>query len=388
LLLMTLVSPECVPVGGFRAPFERAEAAMRHQLTQLETLRFERSAAREDPDPSNVVRAVLTKPHALSRSETATRIGRESLLCRVGFTISAVLGLGGCATSISTPVALQSKPVCVVLSVGAENGLAHIGVLDALKQQGIEPRCVFGNSMGALVGGLYAAAPERDLSEHYRSVMAAYVDKTRRDAEGAAVLGFLFGVMLPASSGGGSLLAGAAGAGLGQASINESDRRRLVEVLRADFEDQTISELPVEFATWHDELRTGAVSGPVKVRMTSGSLAEAIGDSIANPLIFPDVHVERGSRLDPGADRVSAVPLDDACRLRPDAHFIVSNVTGHPLYLSASMNCTYDEIRIVPPKFDAKRTLLGEGADFDTIVGAGFAATNWTMADRAQRNTR
>jgi predicted acylesterase/phospholipase RssA len=319
-------------------------------------------------------------------SRTQTSLPREGVrepLLPGALALGVSLSLLACG-SASTADALrhpQSKPVCVVLSVGGENGLAHIGVFKALNQAGIGPKCVFGNSMGALVGGLYAAAPERNLEEHYRSVMRAYVEKTRNDAENAAGIGFLLGMMLvPGASAGDALLGGAAGAGLGLASIKEVDRQRLVDVLRRDFDERTISELPIEFATWHDELR----SRPVKVRTTSGSLAEAIGDSIANPLIFDDVNVERGARLDPGADRVSAVPLDDACRLRPDAHFIVSNVTGQPLYLSAEMNCSYDEIRIVPPQIDTRKAFAGEGPDFDTIVAAGFAAAKGALNADAQ----
>jgi predicted acylesterase/phospholipase RssA len=36
-------------------------------------------------------------------------------------------------------------------------GLAHIGVLQALEEQGIEVDLVVGTEWGALVGGLYAA---------------------------------------------------------------------------------------------------------------------------------------------------------------------------------------------------------------------------------------
>jgi len=47
--------------------------------------------------------------------------------------------------------------VGIVLSGGGSRGLAHIGVLEALRANGIEPGCVSGTSAGALVGALYAA---------------------------------------------------------------------------------------------------------------------------------------------------------------------------------------------------------------------------------------
>lgn len=47
--------------------------------------------------------------------------------------------------------------VGIVLSGGGSRGLAHIGVLEALRENGIEPGCISGTSAGALVGALYAA---------------------------------------------------------------------------------------------------------------------------------------------------------------------------------------------------------------------------------------
>jgi NTE family protein len=44
-----------------------------------------------------------------------------------------------------------------VLSGGGSRGIAHIGVLRALLDHGIRPRCIAGSSAGAIVGALYAA---------------------------------------------------------------------------------------------------------------------------------------------------------------------------------------------------------------------------------------
>jgi NTE family protein len=53
----------------------------------------------------------------------------------------------------------------IALSGGGSRGIAHIGVLRALSEQGIHPDCVAGTSAGAIVGALYAAgySPERML---------------------------------------------------------------------------------------------------------------------------------------------------------------------------------------------------------------------------------
>jgi NTE family protein len=52
---------------------------------------------------------------------------------------------------------LHAQRVGVVLSGGGATGMAHIGVLKALEEQGIPIDYITGSSMGALVGGLYAA---------------------------------------------------------------------------------------------------------------------------------------------------------------------------------------------------------------------------------------
>ncbi len=49
------------------------------------------------------------------------------------------------------------KPIGICLSGGGALGFAHIGVLQALLENGIVPGMVSGSSMGAIVGTLYAA---------------------------------------------------------------------------------------------------------------------------------------------------------------------------------------------------------------------------------------
>ncbi len=53
----------------------------------------------------------------------------------------------------------QPKPhkLGLVLGGGAARGVAHIGVLEVLEEQRIYPQVIVGTSVGALVGGLYAA---------------------------------------------------------------------------------------------------------------------------------------------------------------------------------------------------------------------------------------
>lgn len=55
--------------------------------------------------------------------------------------------------------------VSLVLGSGGARGLAHIGVIRWLEENGYEIRAVAGSSMGALVGGIHAAGKLREYEE-------------------------------------------------------------------------------------------------------------------------------------------------------------------------------------------------------------------------------
>ncbi len=66
------------------------------------------------------------------------------------FKISMIL----CALSLT---ATAEQSVGLVLSGGGAKGIAHIGVIQALEENDVPIDCITGTSMGAIVGGLYAA---------------------------------------------------------------------------------------------------------------------------------------------------------------------------------------------------------------------------------------
>ncbi|MEL6306450.1 MAG: patatin-like phospholipase family protein, partial [Bacteroidota bacterium] len=51
---------------------------------------------------------------------------------------------------------MQENSVGLVLSGGGIRGMAHIGLIQAMQEHGIEADVVSGTSIGALVGALYA----------------------------------------------------------------------------------------------------------------------------------------------------------------------------------------------------------------------------------------
>ena len=52
---------------------------------------------------------------------------------------------------------MTSPSVSLVLGSGGARGYAHIGAIEELLAQGFDIRSVAGSSMGALIGGVYAA---------------------------------------------------------------------------------------------------------------------------------------------------------------------------------------------------------------------------------------
>ena len=56
----------------------------------------------------------------------------------------------------------KKRTVALVLGSGGARGLAHIGIIEELLNRGYEITSVSGTSMGALVGGIYAAGKLED----------------------------------------------------------------------------------------------------------------------------------------------------------------------------------------------------------------------------------
>jgi len=65
--------------------------------------------------------------------------------------------------STKTVFAQEERPkVGLALSGGGAKGLAHLGVIQVLEEEGIEIDYIAGTSMGAVVGGLYAVGYNAD----------------------------------------------------------------------------------------------------------------------------------------------------------------------------------------------------------------------------------
>jgi NTE family protein len=141
----------------------------------------------------------------------------------------------------------------LALGGGAARGFAHIGVLRALLAKGIKPDIIAGTSIGAVVGGCYAAGYLDSLEEWARQL-------TRR-----RVFGYL-----DFNLGGSGLIGG----------------NRLQAKLETGLGNITFQDLSVRMSAIATEIGTGH-----EIWLTRGRLVEAISASYALPGIFPPVRI-------------------------------------------------------------------------------------------------
>jgi len=160
----------------------------------------------------------------------------------------------------------------LALGAGAARGWAHIGALRELAAMGLVPDVVVGSSIGALVGGCFAAGRLDELEAFARSL-----NKRR-----------VFG-LLDFSFSGAGLIGG--------------DRLRVR--LEESIGSLLIEDLPLRFAGVATELGTGH-----EVWLRRGSLVEAMCASYALPGVFEPVKVGRRWLIDGAV--VNPVPVSVA----------------------------------------------------------------------------
>src|SRR5947208_10558074 len=172
------------------------------------------------------------------------------------------VGLG----SIRRPV------IGLALGGGAARGFAHIGIVRTLVAHGILPNVVVGTSIGAVVGGAYAAGQLDRLEDWARSLQPR------------SVISYL-DIRLNGSG----LIGGT----------------KLAAELEAAMGPSLIEELPVKFATVATEVRTGH-----EIWLTHGRIVDAMRASYALPGIFAPVLV--GDRWLVDGALVNPVPVSAA----------------------------------------------------------------------------
>ena len=183
---------------------------------------------------------------------------------------------GGDRSAEATTAPLQpvmTRPsIGLALGGGAARGFAHIGVMRTLIAHGIVPDVIVGTSIGAVVGGCYAAKE---------------LDNLETWARGLTMRGVLS--YLDINLSGSGLIRGNALA------------KQLAEALK----DGRIDDLPLRFAAIATEFNTGH-----EIWLTRGRMADALRASYALPGIFPPVRI--GGRWLVDGALVNPVPVSAA----------------------------------------------------------------------------
>jgi NTE family protein len=220
---------------------------------------------------------------------------------------------------VATP---SSRPkTCLVLGGGGARGGAHVGVLKVLERERIPIDCIVGTSMGAIVGGLYAAGYSADEIHGILDNVdwnAELRDKPPRSDRGMRRkeddLRLLGGLELGIHDG---RIAFPRGVIQGQ-RLELLLRKLLLPVATVkDFDD-----LPIPFRA----VATDIVKGE-KVVFGEGDLAAAIRASMSVPGVFAPVKIDGRLLVDGGV--LDNVPVDEARKLGAQ-RLIVSRV-GSPL---------------------------------------------------------
>jgi NTE family protein len=192
-------------------------------------------------------------------------------------------GMGGGSGGDTMSAPLERDPrtrikIGLALGGGAARGWSHIGVMQVLHAAGIIPDVIAGCSIGAVVGGCYAADKLEALETFARSL-------TKRRVMG----------LLDFHIAGSGLIGGS----------------RLQRLLEQDLTNQRVETLPIRFCTIATELVTGH-----EIWLTKGPLVQAMRASYALPGVFDPVLI--GGRWLMDGALVNPIPITAARALGAD----------------------------------------------------------------------
>lgn len=179
------------------------------------------------------------------------------------------------------------KNVALVLSSGGARGLAHIGAIEELERRGYSIHSIAGCSMGALVGGMYAAGRLAEFKEWMQTVdrrkMLSLIDLSL--------------------------------------SIDHLVKgERVIDALKEVVPDVNIEDLPIEYQAVATDWENGQ-----EVVFRKGSLYEAIRASISIPLFFNPVKRNGMILVDGGV--LNPLPLKQGNEMAGEL-LVAVNVSG------------------------------------------------------------
>ncbi len=187
----------------------------------------------------------------------------------------------------------QKPGVALVLSSGSARGFVHIGAIEALERAGYEITSVAGTSMGALIGGMYAAGKLAEIKDWLVSLDRKKVFQ---------LVDFSF-------------------------SLNHVVKgRRVMEAIAEIVPDTDISQLPIPFCAVAADVQHGE-----EIDFREGSLLKAVRASISLPSILRPMHTDGRILIDGGA--VNPIPLNRVKRHDGDILVAINvNAPADPVY--------------------------------------------------------
>lgn len=185
-------------------------------------------------------------------------------------------------------MSMEKRDVALALSSGGARGLAHIGAIEVLKEQGYNITSIAGCSMGALIGGVYAAGK----LEAFREWMKTIDRKKMLELTDFSL------------------------------SINHFAKgTRIIEAIMEFVPDVSIEDLPIPYCAVATDWKTGR-----EVVFDKGSLFQAIRASISLPSFYEPVLRDGMILIDGGV--TNPLPLNRV--VRRDGDILVGvDVSGH-----------------------------------------------------------
>jgi NTE family protein len=172
----------------------------------------------------------------------------------------------------------RKKNVALVLSSGGARGLAHIGAIEELEAQGYRITSIAGCSMGALIGGVYAAGKLQEFREWMQTInrkkMLELIDFSL--------------------------------------SLNHLAKgNRIIEAIMEFVPDIAIEDLPIPYCAVATDLKAGR-----EVVFNEGSLFKAIRASISLPSFYEPMQYDDMVLVDGGV--LNPIPLNRVKRQTGD----------------------------------------------------------------------
>lgn len=226
------------------------------------------------------------------------------------------VGMEGFSARLSAARAEGREPLGLVLAGGSARAYAHIGVLQVLEEAGIRPDFIVANSMGAVIGMLYAAGIAPDtIADIVKSVPPEV----------------FFNIVLPTKGG----------------LINASSFVAAAEEMVGHID---LSAAPIPIIVTAEDLKTRR-----QVALASGGFAKVMATTFAMPAIFEPVPLGEFRLVDGGSSNL--VPVGIAAK--QSSLLIVSTAFS-------SKNLDYDNlISVLNRAFDIGKTRRGLAELFD-----------------------